>query len=326
MQVVSDFSGDTHDGQLTQLNLEEFSEESKEKVLMYGFNSTTSQKLHSLYNNYPNRYLYDMASATIHYATNQGKDYNDLVQYFSEIFCTCPYTMRWYNKLYQDKVRYIAMCINEKLIPKSFEKHHDVCYVGCIADRLIQECIDVISRFSYRFVTKREIPDDMKSDKITDVKVGLQKKLDIVAECKICVCYNMLFLEPRHLKVFNAKQNIASYEPYQLCMQSAGRYPTYKANIPQFKMRCHEAAMGKTLILCQRDPWNMIEDYYEPDKEFVYFDNNEVLEDKIKEILDNWDHFQKVAEAAYQKMLTYYTRLPFIKAIANNEPNWATNE
>lgn len=52
--------------------------------------------------------------------------------------------------------------------------------------------------------------------------------------------------------------------------------------MPQFKVRNHEIASSKSLLIVKRDPWNLMEDFYEPEKEFIYFDNFEELHDIIK--------------------------------------------
>lgn len=325
MEIVSNLSGDTLDGGVTTLNLQQFAKLSSEKVLMFGFNSTHDPFLHSLYKNHKNRYLYDMFSPCALYSHNNGKTYIDLVEYFTRIYCTCPYTTSWYNKFYKNKIQYIAMCMNETLIPKSFEKHYDICYIGCIADHIIQECIDIISKFKYKFVTRREIAEDIQSNLITDFRVSMQTKLNIISQCKISVCYNMLFLEPRHFNVFLKQPNIQHHGAFPDFEKSLNKIH-YKANLPQFKMRCHEAAAGKSLILCQKDPWNLIENYYEPNKEFIYFENNEELYIKILDILDNWDYYQTIAETAHQKLLKYYLRPRFCSAIDRDTLNWSNYE
>jgi hypothetical protein len=76
--------------------------------------------------------------------------------------------------------------------------------------------------------------------------------------------------------------------------------------IPQFKSRCNEAAFSKTLNLVQRDPWNIIERYYEKD-EFVYFDSINDLPKVIQNILDNWENYIPMIEKAYKKSLNYTT-------------------
>jgi len=80
---------------------------------------------------------------------------------------------------------------------------------------------------------------------------------------------------------------------------------------PQFKSRFNEAAMCRTLNLIQRDPWNVVERFYVPDVDFIYFDSNDELEDQIRDILNNWDDYQPMIESAYNKSLNYTTEKLF---------------
>lgn len=44
-----------------------------------------------------------------------------------------------------------------------------------------------------------------------------------------------------------------------------------------------------------------------PEEEFVYYDSNEDLEVTIQEILNNWDHYEGVANAAYERAVRDYS-------------------
>ena len=90
--------------------------------------------------------------------------------------------------------------------------------------------------------------------------------------------------------------------------------------MPQFKTRIHEAAISRTLNLVRRDNWNVIEDFYEPDGEFIYFDNEEHLSEKIQYILSNWNDYQKVIDNAFQKSLKYTTN-QFVSKIQKDIDN-----
>jgi len=77
--------------------------------------------------------------------------------------------------------------------------------------------------------------------------------------------------------------------------------------------------VSKTINLVERDPWNVIEDWYEPDKHFVYFDNNNDLSNKIKNILGDWPSYQQMLEDSYNHSIENYTCDHLIKEIENNE-------
>jgi spore maturation protein CgeB len=56
-----------------------------------------------------------------------------------------------------------------------------------------------------------------------------------------------------------------------------------------------------------KDNWNVAERYYEPEREFIYFENAKDLKEKIEEIKDNWEDYQEITERAYQKAMNYTT-------------------
>ena len=60
--------------------------------------------------------------------------------------------------------------------------------------------------------------------------------------------------------------------------------------MPQFKVRTHEITSSKSLMLVKKDPWNLIEDFYTPGKEFVYFEDFEELRDLIHDISVNFEN------------------------------------
>jgi len=70
----------------------------------------------------------------------------------------------------------------------------------------------------------------------------------------------------------------------------------------------------------KKDPWNIIEHYYTPDVDFVYFECLDELENKIKGILNNWESYQPMIESAYNKSLNYTTKKLF--GIIKNNHEW----
>lgn len=81
---------------------------------------------------------------------------------------------------------------------------------------------------------------------------------------------------------------------------------------PQMKYRIFDAAFSKSIILCWKGPFSesdppyssYIEDYLEPDVDFIYFTDDNDLNNKILEILDDYNNskYRKMTESAYVKM------------------------
>jgi spore maturation protein CgeB len=75
--------------------------------------------------------------------------------------------------------------------------------------------------------------------------------------------------------------------------------------MPQFKVRSHEITSSKSLMIVKKDPWNLVEDFYEPGKEFVYFENFKQLEEIIEDVSKNFHNYEDVIEAAYKRSKDY---------------------
>lgn len=82
---------------------------------------------------------------------------------------------------------------------------------------------------------------------------------------------------------------------------------------PQIKTRPFEAAFSKSLILCKKDKWNIIEEWFQPEKEFIYYNDGIDLENIIKEVLKNYDSYLSMINAAYEKALDNYTTRHFVE-------------
>jgi len=82
---------------------------------------------------------------------------------------------------------------------------------------------------------------------------------------------------------------------------------------PQLKTRPFESAFCKTLMLCYKDEWNIIEEWFEPEKDFIYYTDKEDLENKINMILSNYESYQHIIDSAYDKAINNYTTKHFIE-------------
>jgi hypothetical protein len=67
-----------------------------------------------------------------------------------------------------------------------------------------------------------------------------------------------------------------------------------------------------------KDKWNIAAEYYEPEKEFIYFENADDLFSKVRMISNNWSDFQEIVERAYNKSLQYTTD-NFVKQIKEDK-------
>ena len=86
---------------------------------------------------------------------------------------------------------------------------------------------------------------------------------------------------------------------------------------PNTKTRPLEAIFNKTLVLLKEDPWHVFDNWFTPDEDFIYYKNDEDLEGKIREIINDWDDYKPIVENAYKKAVKLYTTEQLAKNIEN---------
>lgn len=310
MLVVKDMGGDTRDGVNDYLKIERHAEQTDKDVLMYGINCTLNFDLQKQYQNFESRKLLNLWQPCefVFTADPAGQNAFEQTLYFTKIYSICPYTAKWLNESFEDE-RHEAIFypFGDDIIPNEQEKIYDVCYFGGLHGIDHYQCIDQIRKFNYKFISRQYYPHPYSP---TDHNVSFSEKLDIVAKTKISVCYNLLHFRPDQQNV------VRRYEGWE--KNEAFAYMDDNGRVPQFKQRVHESAFSKSLILCKKDYWNIIEDYYTPNEDFIYFNENSELGDLISEILNNYEDYTHIIENAYNKSLKY-TSKNLYEHIKNNK-------
>ena len=68
----------------------------------------------------------------------------------------------------------------------------------------------------------------------------------------------------------------------------------------------------------KRDRWNLIEHYFIPDEEFIYYEDGEDLKRKIEKILNNYKDYEGMVEKAYLRSLNYKSK-PLVDIIRSKK-------
>ncbi len=233
---------------------------------------------------------------------------------FDRIFTICPFTASWLNKKYGNTKRTaVFFPFDEDLIPKyEIHKKSDIIYTGNINSKEIDRSLSTISKYNYKFVTSKH------HELATDINVDYLKKIQLISESKISLVHNLLFLKPKHLNALKKtsadfKDNHAyNLVPTSLLGKLLMILRKKEILAPQIKSRVFEAAFCHSLILCRRDPFNLIEKFFVPEKEFVYYDPDK-LDEKINDILNNYNNYIPVIENAYKRAINEYTTRSFVK-------------
>jgi spore maturation protein CgeB len=162
---------------------------------------------------------------------------------------------------------------NKSMIPEPEEKIYDVIYTGFANIPHVQELTSIISKFNYRFVSFSN-----QTGRETNINSTYKEKLKLITQTKCSIVHNLL-----------------------------------SSGTPQLKSRPFEAAFSKTLMLVLKDEYNVIEEWFTPNEDFIYFDNQEGLEELISETTQNYSNYSHIIENAYNKAINEYTTEKFIE-------------
>jgi hypothetical protein len=240
-----------------------------------------------------------------------SEDFESYDHDFYKVFTLCPFTSKYLNEMQGAERRVpIFFPFNSMHIPPVTQKKYDIIYTGHLHPKPILRDVKLMSRFNYRLVSNSD------HELVTDRGVGYEEKIKLISESRITLVHNLLYPTFAHLrsvwKYKNWKQNEAFKElPDQL---SFYRFFTHKENmlVPQLKSRPFEAAFSRSLILCKKDPFNVIENFFEKDKEFIYYEEGK-LEETVKKILNNYSDYQSIIENAYNRAVRDYTTETFFQ-------------
>ena len=298
--------GDAADAMSSRIRLKRFETPSDTEVLMYGINSTCNKSLQNKYKNYKRRVLFNYWSSCEFTCRNDAGNGFEMTDYFTEVYSVCKYTTEWMNKVSNcHKFKSIFFPIDTTYIPFNITKEYDVGYHGGIHGNIHKDCLDKIKQFKYSFLSQQHYDNLTKPPMLP-----YEAMLDNLSKVKISINYHVVTLNDK-LKSF-----IKQYSFWK--DNKAWSYIDSLNIFPQFKVRQHESALCKCLNLVYKDPWNIVEDYYEPNKDFIYFNNNEELPYLINNILKSWEYHQPMIESAYSKCLTY-TAENLYKRICNDK-------
>lgn len=299
MIVLRDLSMEISGTNMHHVGLNSFSDHSDKEALLYGFNSLFSNDLFDTIDHYERKIFLNVTMPTEFFGDHDIY----LDDKFDEIYTICPYSAKWLNDVKgTDKYKFVWYPLDEKYLPVSQDKPFDVCYHGGVHGEKYFKMLKIISAFNYRYMTMTHGINGLTQQCLpfaTDIDLTHEDKLLRISQCKISICFNSLPLTDRHIEFMKLQPNWEANRAFQHA-ESTG-------TCPQIKSRLNEAAACKTLNLVERDPWNVVEYFYEPEKHFIYFEDLEDLQQKIFEISADWNSYKHIAEGAYNHFVAHYT-------------------
>ena len=234
----------------------------------------------------------------------------DFEDYFDQYYTICPYSAKWLNDHFhgREKFKLAIVPYNVNDVPqRKYEKEHDVIYWGNLhsVDHLFM--LEAMRGFKSNFYTVHPAHWTVKmnqqyyqrfASQISGISEPRRNMWEILRKTKIFVMTNVIPLndvQVNHIKSIPKWEKCEAFNHLDQMI------------LPQMKTRAVEAAFNKTLSLVKKDPWNVIEHFFEPDVDFVYYESNEELPGKIKEITENWGDYEHMVENAYNKAVENYT-------------------
>lgn len=240
--------------------------------------------------------------------------YEDLLY---KVFTICPYSVEWLNDKYKnDKRTFSFIPFNENKIPRTFDKKYDIIYAGHIFTQYtseIEKSVKEIAKFNYRLVAPADYP------LTTDPNADYDLKIKLISESKITLVHNLLFLRNEEIKNVRGTRGWKKNKAYAGIPRWSLKtmFKRHTAMVPQIKSRTFDAAFCKSLILCRKDEFNIIERFFTPGKEFIYYEPDK-LEETIRHVLADYDSYKPIIENAYQRAVKEYTTQVFFDRFLKN--------
>ena len=235
------------------------------------------------------------------FCIDEDGEHVKIVDSVDEILTICPYTADTCDKRTE-----VILTFNQNLIPKDTDKIWDVIYSGSVPGTNSEpfygpwpSYMNVMTNYNYRYINW---------DSGTNRACTYQEKLDLYSQSKIALLHNIvnvLYPQPERIEMHKKFPNSEHNKAFDLMEQTWF--------MPQIKTITFEAAFSKCVMLCSRDPWNIIERYFEPEVDFLYFDTAEELNDLIQDILAHYDDYEHLTESAYNRAVNNYTTHHFIE-------------
>lgn len=257
----------------------------------------------------PNRFLVPASAADFHHLDRDER--------FAKVFTLCPFTADWLNRRHGDE-RWAPSFFpfNERHTPAPCAKEFDVIYTGGVHAAGIERLIHDLAPFNFRFVSQLRHPA------VTDFNCSYHEKLSLIARSRVTLVHNQLFVTRQQIENVARhprwRENVAFAQlPLPGSPELLAAAPDQTWPAPQLKSRLFEAAFCRSLILCQRDPWNLVERFFTPGEEFVYFEPGRLAE-TLRAVLADYPRHAAIAERAHQRAVREYSTTAFFTKFLRN--------
>lgn len=313
MKIVSNWSDDAVWGVVPYMHksLEPFNDENSDEVLMNGAAWIYHHDIKYQFKDYKRKCLLALWSPC-EFTSQTGYYHFDHYDFFTDVYCVCPFTCKFMNEHYgYDKFKYIPYPFTNYSVTEFGNYDADCSWMGSIHGRDHISAIDTLMLFNYKFITSQKntwMKHPYEFNMCTHVDLSPEDKLIELSRCKSSLSFNMIYMSPA-----SRKNNFQAFEKFE------------EGIMPQFKVRTHEITSSKSLMLVKKDPWNLVEDFYESEKEFIYFNDFDELKEILTDLSTNFDKYHGIIENAYQRYQDYTVEkiYQYIKTNDNSLVTWS---
>lgn len=287
MKIIHDNSGEYQDVINSYYNLEQISDNSKETVLFQGYTTSINEDLKKQYEHFKNRIYLNLESPCAFTSTSS---FVEEQKYFTHTYTICPYTLQWLKNIIGIKGQPIAFPYSKKCFENLNLENKDVAgmYMGAILSLDHEMILNILSKRTY-FASSLLL----YHPKLTHYGLTSDEKWKLLARVKSNVIMNLCPLEDKH------KTSIMAYVDYD--KNEAFKMLEYNA-MPQFKPRVIESMVCKAVCLVRKDPWNVIEKWFTPNEDFLYWNSFEELDFLLDEVDKNYEKYLPIVNSAAKKV------------------------
>jgi len=221
-------------------------------------------------------------------------------------FTLCPYTAEWVNNMVDTVSRIpVFYPMDSKYVPEKTAKVYDIMLASSkAAAHFLKPTLDVIKQFHYVLLKKPTEGDE--EPPTHPAPVSHEAKLKLYAQSKSAIVWNC-YVAPADVTAEWQRMPITDHAVFQDIPRTGW------ATFPQLKSRTFEAAMSGTVLLAFWDRFKLIEQWFEPEVEFIYWYNVTHLHSLVVDIAANYAKYQPLAEAAQRRVLLDYTGEQFVR-------------
>jgi len=294
-----------------ELLLKNYNSLDSKNVLLYGFNSTLETKVIQDLKKL-NKKIYYICHAGMSSVFDKSYEIrNENLKKIDFVAFSNRIRAQWQNNFFEKEIKFIHSNFPiEHSVYSKFcsinisDKKYDIIYSGFIHSNFHIDILKIMKKYNYIFTSF------YKQSPIQLAKFGLMTSLffrpEILsyeqmllkqAQSKIAICSNVMYLNNYNYNNILTLKQIDKFPNFNEVLNTR--------TIPEFKGRLFELSITKTLMLVKRDSWNIIEDYFEPEKDFIYFDDIKDLDRKVKLILNNYQDYWPIVLSAYEKIKTF---------------------